>query len=428
MHRLEKRFAPAAGNSLVVNFVNRSAFRGIKQKITERVTETMKKVLILGGGFAGVQAAVDLQKTKVFDVTLVSDRDYLFLYPTSIWIPVRTATFEDAKISLRDIQKAHGFTLVIDAVREIRSAENTVIGTENSFHYDYLIVAMGAGKMTPPGHEHTLSICGSPDSSIAIRDRLDALIERGTGSIAVGFGGNPKDVSAVRGGPAFELMFNIETLLKKKGMRDKFTLTFFAPMAEPGARMGKKALPMIASMFRASGINQRYGKKIAAFTAAGVTFEDSSVLDADLVIFIAGASGHAVVRTSDLQLNDAGFITIDDACLAAGTGNVYAVGDSAAIEGPEWRAKQGHTAEVMARTAAFNILMSEQEQPKRKGYMEHLSILCIMDTGTGAAFVYRDNEKNYIIPLPVVGHWLKQAWGLYTKLTKTGRMPRIPGV
>ena len=57
----------------------------------------MKKVLILGGGFAGVQTAIELQKSKLFEVTLVSDRDYLFLYPISIWIPVRTNKFEDVK-------------------------------------------------------------------------------------------------------------------------------------------------------------------------------------------------------------------------------------------------------------------------------------------------------------------------------------------
>jgi len=43
----------------------------------------MKKVLILGGGFAGVQTAIELQKKGIFDITLVSDRDYLYLYPIS---------------------------------------------------------------------------------------------------------------------------------------------------------------------------------------------------------------------------------------------------------------------------------------------------------------------------------------------------------
>jgi len=42
--------------------------------------------------------------------------------------------------------------------------------------------------MRQPGIEHTLPICGKPDSSLAIRDRLDALIASGSGSIAVGFG------------------------------------------------------------------------------------------------------------------------------------------------------------------------------------------------------------------------------------------------
>ncbi len=388
----------------------------------------MKNVLILGGGFAGVEAAIDLMKSKLFTVTLLSERDYLFLYPTSIWIPTRGNRFEDATISLHDIRKAHGFTLVVDAVKEIRSADRTLVGIAGTYRYDYLVVATGSGKMTPPGHEHTLTICGSPDSALAIRDRLDVLIERGSGSIAVGFGGNPKDVSAVRGGPAFELMFNIDTYLRKLKLRAHFTLTFFAPMAEPGARMGKKALSMIDSMFRSMDIRKHFGKKIKTFTPGGVTFEDDTRLEADLVVFIAGGAGHAMLRTSDLPLNEAGFIRIDDTCLVEGTTNVYAVGDSAAIEGPEWRAKQGHTAEVMARAAAFNIEMTERGKPAREGYRERLSILCIMDTGSGAAFVYRDATKNFVIPMPIVGHWLKRGWGLYTKLTKTGRMPRIPGV
>ena len=63
----------------------------------------MKKVLILGGGFAGVETAIDLQKSKMFDVTLVSDRDFLFVFPISIWIPVHKLKYENAQIKLVDI-------------------------------------------------------------------------------------------------------------------------------------------------------------------------------------------------------------------------------------------------------------------------------------------------------------------------------------
>ncbi len=387
-----------------------------------------KHTLVVGGGFAGVQAAIDLQMSGSFDVTLISDRDYLWLYPTSIWIPTREMAFEGAKVSLEEIRQKHGFRLVIDRVQEVRSAENRVVCADGDHEYDYLVLAIGAEKLKPNGVEHTLSICGAPEVSLQIRDRLDALIEQGSGRIAVGFGGNPKDPSAVRGGPAFELLFNIHALLRKHKVREQFQLTFFAPMAQPGARMGDRALDLMDSMIRRSGVDTRVGTKIAAFDAAGVAFEDGSRLDADLVLFIPGVNGHSVMMASDLPLNESGFVRIDDNGLVTGTTNIYAAGDVAAIEGPDWRAKQGHTAEIMARNVAHNIAAVEAGGPERAGYGAHLSILCLMDTGNGGAFVYRSRKRNVIVPLPLVGHWMKKAWGRYARLTKLGKVPRIPGL
>ena len=60
--------------------------------------------------------------------------------------------------------------------------------------------------------------------------------------------------------------------------------------------------------------------------------------------------------------------------------------------------------------------------------IEHLNILCVMDTGDGAAFVYRDNKKAFMIPMPFIGHTLKKLWGMYAKARKLGKFPRIPGM
>ena len=72
----------------------------------------MKKVLVLGGGFAGVEAAIYLRKER-FDVTLVSDRPYFYIYPTSIWIPTHDADFQDVCIDLEALKTAHGFELIV---------------------------------------------------------------------------------------------------------------------------------------------------------------------------------------------------------------------------------------------------------------------------------------------------------------------------
>jgi sulfide:quinone oxidoreductase len=60
--------------------------------------------------------------------------------------------------------------------------------------------------------------------------------------------------------------------------------------------------------------------------------------------------------------------------------------------------------------------------------MEHLNILCVMDTGDGAAFVYRDDNRGKMIPMPFVGHLMKNGWGWYCRNSKLGRIPRIPGM
>jgi len=243
-----------------------------------------------------------------------------------------------------------------------------------------------------------------------------------------GFAGNPKDLSAVRGGPAFELIFNIHNMLIKKRMRQNFDLTFFAPMAEPGAKMGKSSLAMLNKMFDKYTIEKQFGKKIKAFESKSVVFEDESKLNADLILFIPASSGHSVLQTSDLPLTDAGFIKIDNNCRVQGIRDVYAIGDIAALEGPEWVAKQGHIAELMGRNAAYNIIETEKGTNRKKGYQDSLNILCVMDTGNGAAFVFRNNTKSFIIPMPVVGHWMKKGWGSYSKLTKVGKFPRLPGM
>ncbi len=403
----------------------------------------MKNILILGGGFAGIEAAIFLKKEN-YDVTVVSDRDYFYIFPTSIWIPTRGAEFKDMCVDLNELKEAHGFNLIIDSVSEISAQKGEVTLASGTIlnKYDELIIAMGASKMKHKGLENTLSICGIPEHSLLLRDQVDKIVSMGKGKICFGFGGNPKDSSAVRGGPGFELLFNVHNLLKKKGIRDNYELTFFAPMPEPGKRMGPKALVMMEKFFKMTNIKAHYGKKIKEFEKDGIIFEDDSKLDSDFTMFIPAGDGHEVIKKSDLPLNEAGFIKIDDHCNVRFSDvdtfcdgedmsrphNIYAIGDTAALEGYEWRAKQGHIAEVMARNVAHNIKEKESGGESFLGYNEHINILCVMDSGDGASFVYRDDKRAFMIPMPIFGHWLKKGWGVYARYSKLGKIPRIPGM
>jgi len=389
----------------------------------------MKKVLVLGGGFAGVEAAIYLRKQKL-DVTLVSDRDYFYIYPTSIWIPTGEVKKRDISVPLIDLSKKHGFKLIIDPVTSFEAKEKKVTLASGKIldEFEYIVLAMGQDKMRHKGIENTLSICGKPEEAEELKVRLDALIEKGSGKIAMGFGGNPKDTSAVRGGPAFEVLFNVNTMLKKKGIRDKFELTFFAPMAKPGQKMGEKALVMMDKMFGMTDINKKVGSKITEFEKDGIKFEDGTKVESDLVMFISAGTGHSILEASGLPLSEAKFVVTNEYNEIEGFDGIYAIGDSASLMGPEWRAKQGHVAEVMAKNIAHNIFQHMQNMDFKKSYIEHINILCVMDTGDGAAFVHRSNKGGMMIPLPVVGHWMKKGWGWYCKNSKLGRIPRIYGM
>ena len=389
----------------------------------------MARVLVLGGGFAGVEVAIYLRKQKI-DVTLVSDRDYFYIYPTSIWIPTGEVTREDISIPLEKLAKNHGFEAIIDPVEAINAPQKSVRLESGRIleDFDYFVVALGQDKIALKGMEHTLSICGKPQEATELYERLDRLITQGKGKIAIGFGGNPKDTSAVRGGPAFEVLFNVDTYLKKRGVRENFELSFFAPMEKPGQKMGDKALVMMDKMFKMTHIHKKVGSKITEFVEDGITFEDGSKVESDLTMFISAGTGHRIVANSGLPLSEAGFVLTNAYNEIEGFDGMYAIGDTVSLMGPEWRAKQGHVAEVMAKNVAYNIAMDTQDNIAQKSYIDHLNILCVMDTGNGAAFVYRSKKGAMMIPMPWVGHWMKKGWGWYCRHSKLGHIPRIPGM
>ncbi|WP_028951167.1 FAD-dependent oxidoreductase [Sulfurihydrogenibium subterraneum] len=61
----------------------------------------MKKVVVLGGGIGGIEAAIFLRKYN-FDVEVISDRNYFYIYPISIWIPTKEKKFEDVIIPIKE--------------------------------------------------------------------------------------------------------------------------------------------------------------------------------------------------------------------------------------------------------------------------------------------------------------------------------------
>jgi len=201
----------------------------------------MKKITIIGSGFAGLTAVKTIRKKdKQCEITLISPKAELVYMPSLIWVPSGAASKKDIVVPLDNFFKRMNVNHVASEVTGLENSGRTVITSIGSYENDALIIASGGRFIKKlPGIEHSITPCEGLSAAEKIRDRLKAM---DGGNIAIGFSGNPKEPSAMRGGPMFEFLFGIDTQLRTEGRRDKFNLTFFTPADKPGARLGKKAV------------------------------------------------------------------------------------------------------------------------------------------------------------------------------------------
>lgn len=172
----------------------------------------MTDITIIGSGFAGLTAARRLRKAlPEAEITLISPRTDFEYHPSLIWIPTGLRKPEDLLYPLDRLFKKLRVKHVQATATGLKDHGRTVVTDRGEVSNDYLLIASGGRFIRKlPGIEHALTLCEGVDSAVKIRD---AIANMKTGTIAMGFGGNPKEPSAMRGGPMFELLFGVESML-----------------------------------------------------------------------------------------------------------------------------------------------------------------------------------------------------------------------
>jgi sulfide:quinone oxidoreductase len=268
---------------------------------------------------------------------------------------------------------------------------------------DALLIASGGRFIKKlPGIEHVITPCEGVPAAVSIRDRLN---EMDGGTIAIGFGGNPKEPSAMRGGPMFEFLFGIDTLLRKQGRRDKFKIVFFNPAPEPGKRLGPSAVKGLLDTMAKRGIETHLGYKMKGFEKDKVITEGGEFA-ADLILFMPGMTGNTWFDNSELPRSEGGLVKADANCRVPGMDRVYVAGDSGSFPGPEWMPKQAHMADLQAKAAAANLL-SELAGGEASATFK-VELMCIVDSGNSGMLVARTPKRSTVLPSSILWHWSKR--------------------
>ena len=144
-----------------------------------------KRIVILGGGFAGAYAAKQLQKSlpKGWEFTLIDRNNFLLFYPLLVDAGVGTLEPRHVVVPIRDFVRDQDFRMaeVVDADLEKQRVHFRMIGSDltEAMSYDHLVIGLGSVTRMPPvkGLEQFGFQLKSLADSISLRDRAIQLLE-----------------------------------------------------------------------------------------------------------------------------------------------------------------------------------------------------------------------------------------------------------
>jgi NADH dehydrogenase len=331
-------------------------------------TSLAPRILILGGGFAGVTAAIELAKRCAgalpVHITLLSNQNF-FLF-TPMLAEAATGAVESRHIlyPIRPLCGKHGIefgeTMVehVDLTRRRVIVRHSRSNARQAIHYDKLVLALGAAPhfgMVAGAAEHALAFKGVGDA-VRIRNRVIDLFE------AAALTDDPwarkrllTFVVVGAGHAGTELMAAIEELSRGILLRHY-------PSIPPGdvrlVLVGSQVLPQTATNLAAYARDQltRRGIELETARAArvseeGLTLQDGRLIPSACVIWTAGNRVSPVVADLAVPKARDGRILVNEFFEVEGLRDVYALGDNACQTDPHTKAPYVATAQVALRQA-----------------------------------------------------------------------------
>lgn len=359
----------------------------------------MKKVLVLGAGYAGMRTVKRLAGAKMdAEITLVNKNPYH--YESTQLHQVAAGTREPADITF-DIREAvpNTVNVVIDEVTHIDQDAKTVNLKEGgSIGYDYLVNCLGFESETfgiKGAEENGLPIVDIT-SALAARNHLEAALKRYSTSH------DENDLHVVVCGAGFtsieylgELVFRMPELAKKYGFpldKVKVDCVEAAPKILP--MFDDKLASWAVKYLEKRGVTFHVGTAITEVTPTAVVSNDTS-FPASTIIWTTGVKGSHVIGESGYGQKRNRVVVADDLSIE-GHPEEFLIGDVSAVPNPHNGRLYPTTAQIsiaQADTAASNVAALVNGRATKKFVFKPLGTVCSLGPNAGIADV------------ELLGHW-----------------------
>ncbi|WP_040208876.1 NAD(P)/FAD-dependent oxidoreductase [Neobacillus jeddahensis] len=359
-----------------------------------------KKVVILGGGYAGLMTAVTLQK-KVhpsrIEIVLVNKNDYHYFTTKVHEMGAGTVTPEAIKLPIRELIDPDRVTFIQDEVTGIDLERREITCQHHTLHYDFIVFGIGGTPKTfsIPGLDEHAFFLFDWEGSYRLREHIeDQFLEYSQQPLG--------QLNIVIGGTGFtgmefihELNDRIPIFCKLYGVNREEVHIIVIESNQHILQGYPEAIVMDAvNSLKKMDCEYICGTPVERVEKAVVILQDGTKIETKTFIWAGGIKGHPLLAEHGFDLLD-GRVKLNEYCEVPGYPDVYVLGD-ASVSFNERGEPYPPTAQIaiqQGQYCAYNIGMKIYGQPAKPFHYIYRGMVMSLGNRNASGLVY-DHHVN----------------------------------
>jgi len=334
----------------------------------------MKRIVVLGGGFGGIAAALRLKKKlRNSSVTVIDKNNYHTFTPALSKLASGMISQEECLINLSVILSKKGVKFLNSEITEIDVRNKIVITKKKKVKYDFLIKSIGS-------ETNFFDIAGAEENSLVLKTAIDAInirnhIEDTFKILAKNTQKQDKyNLVLIGAGPvgielAGDIVHYMEDLCNIFNIDHHKTAVHLIEKSHHLLNFNKKFSSIAKQFLNEKGISVHTGKNVKEVKKGRIIFDNETHLDARTIIWVGGIKPNKLIGEEKSRLCCIKGLISNEYLQSVADENIFEAGDSVVCYDEEIHKQIVHNAQTaidQGRLVADNIIRKIQNKKLNK--------------------------------------------------------------
>ena len=336
--------------------------------------EIREKIIVIGGGFAGLQFAKKLNGNRTKKLVMIDKVNHHMFQP--LFYQVACGRIEPSNISFpfrKIFQSSKNIQFRMTEVKQIIPSENKIITEDHVFHYDKLVIATGC-KTNFFGNQKMENLAlgmKNTHEAISIRNHVLLTFEKLIIEKSRSDDGNWNIVIVGSGPTGVELAGAFAEMKREILPRDYPRMNFdnleiilVSSTEKPLAVMSEESQEKSEQYLKDLGVRFISNDMVTDYDGDRVYLSSGNVIPSNNVIWAAGVTGNIIEGLTENSIKNNRYI-VDRYNKIVGFDDIYAIGDIAYMETPKYPNGHPQVANVainQGKNLAKNFLKKSENE------------------------------------------------------------------